>query len=203
MQELRNNIGRCWQVALTLVAAAGCAQRPAPVPAAPVVPPPVSVAARPVRLSVPAGTEITSDCGISRLRDTVLRQVNAARSVARSCGARPMKAAHDLAWSRPLAEAAERHSVDMAARRFFDHVNPDGQRVSQRVSAQGYKWRTVGENLAGGDTSVADVIAGWLGSPEHCQNMMNPAYAEVGVACVRQPGSKWGNYWTMVLGTRR
>jgi uncharacterized protein YkwD len=181
--------------------AAGCAQRLAPVPA-PVVPSPAPVAARPLRLSVPAGTEITSDCGIPRLRDTVLKQVNAARAIARSCGAKPMKAARELVWNRSLAEAAERHSVDMAARRFFDHVNPDGQRVSQRVSAQGYKWRTVGENLAGGDSTVAGVIAGWLGSPEHCQNMMSPAYAEVGVACVRQPGSKWGNYWTMVLGAR-
>lgn len=199
MQEVRKHVGRCWTLVLALVAA-GCAQRPA---TAPVVPPKSAVTTRPARISVPAGTEITSDCGVSRLRDTVLKQVNAARAMPRSCGARPMKAARELAWNRSLAEAAEQHSVDMAARRFFDHINPDGQRVSQRVSAQGYKWRMVGENLAGGDTTVADVIAGWLGSPEHCQNMMSPAYAEVGVACVRQPGSKWGNYWTMVLATRR
>ncbi len=167
------------------------------------MPSPSPVAARPTRMPVAAGTEITSDCGISRLRDTVLKQVNAARAIARSCGARPMAAVRELAWNRSLAEAAEQHSVDMAARRFFDHINPDGQRVSQRITAQGYKWRMVGENLAGGDTTVAGVIAGWLGSPEHCQNMMSPSYAEVGVACVRHPGSKWGNYWTMVLATRR
>ena len=114
-----------------------------------------------------------------------------------------MKAARALVWNRALAEAAEQHSVDMAARRYFDHLSPDGTRVSQRVAAQGYNWRMVGENLAGGDTTVAGVISGWLGSPEHCQNMMSPAYADVGVACVRQSGSKWGTYWTMVLATRR
>jgi uncharacterized protein YkwD len=182
--------------------AAGCAQRLAPVPA-PVVPSPAPVAARPLRLSVPAGTEITSDCGIPRLRDTVLKQVNAARAIARSCGAKPMKAARELVWNRSLAVRID--VVEEAARRHVHRVpfGGLGQRVSQRVSAQGYKWRTVGENLAGGDSTVAGVIAGWLGSPEHCQNMMSPAYAEVGVACVRQPGSKWGNYWTMVLATRR
>ncbi len=108
-----------------------------------------------------------------------------------------------LLWNRALAEAAEQHSVDMAARRYFDHADPDGKRVSNRVLAQGYRWRVVGENLAGGDTTVAGVMAGWLGSPAHCKNLMGPAYAEVGVSCVRQPGSQWGTYWTMVLAARR
>lgn len=91
----------------------------------------------------------------------------------------------------------------MVARQYFDHASPDGKRVSQRVTAEGYKWRMVGENLAAGDTTVSGVLSGWLGSPEQCQNLMSPAYAEVGVACVRQPGSKWGTYWTMVFATRR
>jgi uncharacterized protein YkwD len=149
----------------------------------------------------PAGTEITSDCGIAHLRETMLQQVNAARAAARSCGAKQMKAAPPLAWNKALSEAAERHSVDMAVRDYFDHVNPEGKRVGQRVSAQGYKWKMVGENLAGGDGSVPRVLAGWLKSPDHCANVMNPAYAEIGVACVRQPSSRWENYWTMVLAT--
>jgi uncharacterized protein YkwD len=149
------------------------------------------------------GTEIISDCGISRLRESVLAQVNAARASARSCGPKQLKAARPLTWNKQLSEAAERHSVDMAARRYFDHVNPEGKRVTQRVTDQGYRWRAIGENLAGGDGTVAGVIAGWLKSPDHCENMMNPAFADVGVACVRQPGSPWENYWTMVLATRR
>lgn len=172
-------------------------------PSAPkVAGPPRVLPAHPARPAAPA-EEITSDCGITRLRDSVLKQINAARAAARSCGAHPMKAARPLVWDRALAEAAERHSVDMVARQYFDHISPDGKRVSQRVTAQGYKWRMVGENLAAGDTTVSGVLSGWLGSPEHCQNVMSPAYAEVGAACVRQPGSKWGTYWTMILATRR
>lgn len=176
----------------------GCTLQPVPAPPAP---PPVAPA-RPAP-PPPPGTEIISDCGISRLRDTVLRQVNLARAAARSCGAKKMQPARALEWNRALAEAAEQHSVDMAARRYFDHASPEGHRVSQRVTAQGYKWRMVGENLAGGDTTVSGVISGWLNSPEHCLNMMSPAYADIGVSCVRQPGSKWETYWTMVLATKR
>lgn len=151
----------------------------------------------------PVDPEITSDCGISHLRDSVLKQINSARAAARSCGPRHMRAARPLVWDRALAEAAEQHSVDMTVRRYFDHASPDGKRVTQRVVAQGYRWRIVGENLAGGDTTVAGVMAGWLHSPEHCENLMNPAYADVGVSCVRQLGSQWGTYWTMVVATRR
>ncbi len=189
-----------WSLAVVALVG-GCSLRPAAPMSAPAS---VSApAARPARAPAPVAAEITSDCGISRLRDSVLKQVNIARASARSCGGRQMPAARELAWNRALAEAAEQHSVDMAARRYFDHASPDGKRVSQRVTAQGYRWGMVGENLAGGDTSVNGVIAGWLKSPEHCHNMMSPAYAEVGVACVRQPGSQWGTYWTMVLATRR
>jgi uncharacterized protein YkwD len=178
----------------------GCVAPPPAPPVARIAPP---APARPAKPPPPVAAEITSDCGISKLRENVLRQLNAVRAAARSCGANKMAASRPLAWDRSLAEAAEQHSVDMIVRRYFDHASPDGQRVGQRASAQGYKWRMVGENLAGGDTSVSGVIAGWLGSPEHCRNMMSPAYADVGVACVRQPGSQWTNYWTMVLGTKR
>jgi uncharacterized protein YkwD len=196
-------IGR-WSAALAAMVA-GCS-----VPVAPPAPQPVraasstgapAVAGAAPRAAPPA--EIVSDCGISRLRESMLQQVNATRAAARSCGARKMQAAPTLAWNRSLAEAAELHSVDMAVHDYFDHVGRDGRRVGQRVSAQGYRWKAVGENLAGGDGTVSRVLAGWVKSPEHCQNLMNPVYAEIGVACVRRQGSKWDNYWTMVLATKR
>lgn len=186
-----------WSLAVA-VAIAGCSlQQPAPAPQ-----PTAKARPRPVApASAPA--EIVSDCGISRLRETVLVQVNAIRAAARSCGPKKMPAVRALAWNKALAEAAEQHSVDMVARHYFDHVSPDGKHVSQRVAAQGYKWRAVGENLAGGDTTVNGVLFGWLKSPDHCQNIMNPAFSNIGVSCVRQGGSKWGTYWTMVLAAHR
>ena len=143
------------------------------------------------------------NCNIPNLREAALRQVNLARASVRACGPIRMRPANALAWDPALASAALQHSSDMATRGYFDHISPDGRRVGYRVSFEGYNWRTVGENLAGGDSTLAGAIRGWLGSPTHCQNLMNPAFVEVGGACVHQPGSQWGYYWTLVLAARR
>lgn len=114
-----------------------------------------------------------------------------------------MAPARPLAWNGALASAASKHSADMARRNYFDHSSPEGKRARQRVEAERYDWRVVGENIAGGDTSVNAVMDGWIASSEHCRNIMDPAFAEVGVACVQRNGTAWGTYWTMVLGRRR
>jgi uncharacterized protein YkwD len=91
----------------------------------------------------------------------------------------------------------------MASRNYFAHNSPEGARVNQRAREAGYAWRAVGENIAGGDTTVDAVMAGWLASESHCRNIMDPAFADVAVACVQRPGTAWGTYWTMVLAARR
>ena len=96
-----------------------------------------------------------------------------------------------------------RHSQDMAARNYFAHQSPDGRTIRERVSASHYKFSMVGENLAGGDPHVASAVRGWIDSPSHCANMMDPRYRDVAVSCVGHPRSDWGTYWTMVLGRKR
>lgn len=110
-----------------------------------------------------------------------------------------MAAAPPLGWSTVLESAAHAHSTDMAARNFFSHVGSDGSEVGQRVHAAGAGWSAAAENIAGGPSSVDEVMAGWLASPGHCANIMGPAFRQVAVACVVQPGSRYGRYWTMVL----
>jgi uncharacterized protein YkwD len=151
----------------------------------------------------PARTGPVAQCGGERVRATVLERANAARAAARSCGGQRMAPAAPLAWNNALASAAARHSADMARRDYFAHSSPEGKRARQRVEAEGYAWRVVGENIAGGDTTADAVMAGWIASNEHCRNIMDPVFAEVGVACVQRSGTTWGTYWTMVLGRRR
>jgi uncharacterized protein YkwD len=50
----------------------------------------------------------------------------------------------------------------------------------RRISAEGYRWRTVGENLAIGQRTVEEVMKSWLNSPGHRSNIQNPAFKEVG-----------------------
>ena len=131
-----------------------------------------------------------------------LRRVNAARAKGQRCGGRSMPPAPPLKWDATLQSIAAGHSGDMARRNYFGHRSPEGREVVQRVTARHYKYKLVGENLAGGDRNLASAVQGWLESPSHCENLMNPKFVEMGVACVGRQGSQWGTYWTMVLGRR-
>ena len=60
---------------------------------------------------------------------------------------------------------------------------------------KGYRTYAIGENIAQGQTSIAEVMNGWLHSEGHCRNLMNPAFREVGVAEI-------DNYWVQDFGGR-
>jgi uncharacterized protein YkwD len=139
-------------------------------------------------------------CGIANLREQILRQVNALRAAGAQCGSRRMPPAPPLAWNDKLFAAAARHSMDMAAHDYFGHQDPQGRSPGDRVSAEGYDWGEVGENIAGGNDSVASVMRNWQHSPPHCQALLKPEFREFGVACVARPNTQWPTYWTMDLG---
>ena len=132
----------------------------------------------------------------------ILAATNRARSQARQCGARRFGAAPPLAWSDSLALAALAHSADMGEHRFFSHAGSDGRDVGARARSTGYDWRRVGENIASGQASVAEAVAGWLDSPGHCANLMNPAFTEMGAAYALRKGRRPAAYWTQVFGSR-
>ena len=133
----------------------------------------------------------------------LLAQVNQVRAESRRCGAQSFEATDELNWSPLLAEVALAHSQDMADFNYFAHQGRDGSQVSDRASRTGYRWQRIGENLAAGQGSAQQVVAGWLDSPEHCANLMNPEFAEMGAAYVINPDSNAIRYWTQVLGTPR
>lgn len=143
--------------------------------------------------------DASTSCGLPDFRNSLLQQINAARATARSCGATTLPAAAPLAWNDRLFSAAARHSRDMATNNYFSHTGLDGRTASQRIAAEGYAWSWVGENIAGGQSSVSTVMSGWLASPGHCANIMRAEYRDVGVSCVQRAGSTYGTYWTMAL----
>jgi uncharacterized protein YkwD len=133
----------------------------------------------------------------------VLKATNAARAEARQCGDSWMEAAPPLAWNRQLAEAAQAHSEDMAQQDYFAHRNKQGNEVPQRAEAHGYRWRHVGENISRGQTSAQEAVAGWISSPGHCRNLMNPKFTEIGVGVSIRHSKRPAAYWTQVFGTPR
>jgi uncharacterized protein YkwD/stress response protein SCP2 len=101
-----------------------------------------------------------------------------------------------------LARAAAAHSADMAARQFFDHRNPDGLQVADRVTALGYRFGTVAENIAAGQRTPAEVVTGWMNSPGHRRNILLPEITQIGVG-YSPSADVYGCYWTQVFGTPR
>jgi uncharacterized protein YkwD len=72
-----------------------------------------------------------------------------------------------LQWHEKAASVAHDHSADMVARRFFDHVAPDGGTLAYRLRRGGILYRLAGETIAAGQTTPEWVLEAWLRSPEH------------------------------------
>ncbi|WP_313025228.1 CAP domain-containing protein [Pseudomonas lopnurensis] len=130
----------------------------------------------------------------------VLEQINAARGQARQCGAQAFAAAPPLAWNGTLGAAAESHSRAMANGNFFSHLGDDGRTPGDRAELAGYAGGQVGENIAAALPTPRKVVDGWLASPGHCANLMNPRFSELGAAYAVDPQSDAGIYWTALFG---
>ncbi|GGU75698.1 hypothetical protein GCM10009504_36120 [Pseudomonas laurentiana] len=131
----------------------------------------------------------------------LLEQVNSARGQARQCGTQPFSATTPLAWNVTLATAAEGHTRSMANHNFFDHKDREGRTPGDRAELAGYSGQLIGENIAAGQDTVRKVVDGWLASPGHCANLMNPRFRELGAAYAVDPKSDAGIYWTAMFGT--
>jgi uncharacterized protein YkwD len=110
-----------------------------------------------------------------------------------------------LARSPILTAAARAHNQDMITNDFLSHSGSDGAWPAQRACAQGYvpySWGAcyVGENIGAGYPTAADVLMGWLNSPDHWVNLLWDKYREVGVGY--STGGRYGHYWTMDLGAQ-
>src|SRR3954447_10760729 len=110
-----------------------------------------------------------------RVKAATLCLLNAERARA---GAPP------LTRNAQLERAAERHSLDMAKRKFFEHVNPDGVSDAARIVHTGYPPIAIGENLAWGEdeeSTPAVILKALMDSPGHRANLLKPAYREIGI----------------------
>ncbi|MFQ5922946.1 MAG: CAP domain-containing protein [Anaerolineales bacterium] len=102
-----------------------------------------------------------------------------------------------------LQAAAQIHSTDMACIGFFSHTGSDGSSKEDRVSAQGYAWTSVGENIfAAGDTSPTVpqmAFNWWMASPPNQANILHDEYTDIGIGYIYEPSSPFGGYFTVVF----
>ena len=96
-------------------------------------------------------------------------------------GARPLK------WEPALAEAARQHCLRMAAEGPISHQYRGEPDVGGRAGQAGAHFSLIEENVAVA-SNLALVHRGWMESPGHRANLLNPEVDHVGVAVVASRG---------------
>lgn len=132
-----------------------------------------------------------------------LELVNEVRARGTRCGERSFGPVAPVRLSGTLAEVAFGHAMDMAEHGYFEHQDLAGRSPAERVRAVGYQEKLVGENIAYGPKTAEEVVRGWLESPGHCENIMDPRFAEMGIAYAPGRAAKRGLYWVQLLAAPR
>lgn len=141
------------------------------------------------------------DGGAVALEARVVELVNQARARGGTCATETFAPSAPLTSEAALTCAARVHSLDMSTRAFFDHVNPDGVDPFDRMSDAGYDYVAAAENIAAGQSTAEQVVDGWLASPGHCRNILNPEFTQIGVGYVFNAASFYPYFWTQTFGT--
>ena len=98
-----------------------------------------------------------------------------------------------------LQAAAQGHSADQAASNRMSHSGSGGSTMRQRAEGAGYAgWNALAENVAAGYRDVGSVMAGWMGSDGHRQNLLSGSYEHVGFGLAN--GADGTPYWTQDFG---
>lgn len=101
--------------------------------------------------------------------------------------ARAAQGAGPLKWDPALAAAAVAHCHRMAAEGPIAHRYGGEPDLSERAGNAGAHFSLIEENVAVG-TYVARIHEGWMNSPGHRANLLNPSVDRVGIAVVASGG---------------
>ena len=105
-----------------------------------------------------------------------------------------------LSTNGQLIQAAKSHTQDMALFSNLSHTGSNGSTPASRIAGTGYLLKSSGQNIAAGHTTASSVMSAWMQSPEHRANILNAAYADIGVSVVKNADGKI--YWTQVFGSK-
>lgn len=96
-----------------------------------------------------------------------------------------------------LSRVARYKSQDMATKRYFSHTSPTYGSPFRMMEDFGIRFSSAGENIAMGQRTPQEVMTGWMNSPGHRANILNPSYTQIGVGLAKS--SNGSNYWTQMF----
>lgn len=118
--------------------------------------------------------------------DEVIRIVNEERA---KQGLQPLKKNNDLCKVAGI-RATETTSL-------FSHTRPNGESCFTILKEYNISYMTVGENIAAGQQTPAEVMNAWMNSQGHRENIMNSSFGQIGVGVVK--GGSYGIYWVQMF----
>jgi hypothetical protein len=92
-----------------------------------------------------------------------------------------------LQWDDTLFKAARQHALGMADLNILEHQLPNEPNLEGRLTEAGARFSVIAENIAVG-SNPQTIHAGWMDSPGHRKNMLDPRLNSVGIAAVRGTG---------------
>lgn len=108
---------------------------------------------------------------LATARADLLARVNAERRAVRLA---------PLHENPSLDQAAQAHAEDMIRRSFYGHDTPEGVTAMARAARVGYEAAAIGENVAEGQSTVAEVMDGWMASRVHRDHIVSSIFREIG-----------------------
>jgi len=92
-----------------------------------------------------------------------------------------------LQWDDALFKAARQHALRMANLNMLEHQLPSESDLEGRLTEAGARFSVIAENIAVG-ASPQIIHGGWMNSPGHRKNILDPRLTSVGIAAVHGPG---------------
>ena len=119
---------------------------------------------------------------VAQAEEDLYSMINKQRQKGARCGNVYYPPVAKLSVNQKLWEASGAHVSDMIRLDFFSHTSPSGKGPYDRIKKTGYfsscRGYAYAENIAAGQKSEREVFKGWMNSPGHCKNIMNPHVTE-------------------------
>lgn len=104
-----------------------------------------------------------------------------------------------LKYNATLDQAAQNKAVDMKTKNYWAHNTPEGQEPWVFIEQANYHYRKAAENLAFGFDNSNSTLNGWMNSPGHRANIMDPDLTEVGFGIINIPDYQGHGPETLVV----
>nr|WP_237417176.1 SafA/ExsA family spore coat assembly protein [Halobacillus litoralis] len=96
-----------------------------------------------------------------------------------------------------LSRVARYKSRDMANKTYFSHTSPTYGSPFDMMRDFNISYNRAAENIAAGQRTPQEVVNGWMNSPGHRKNILDPNLRQIGVGYAE--GGSYGHYWTQMF----